>query len=243
LTEAEKADAATYNNNRFNSRSTEMILDMMGAAGRTRFTPEMSTEIQAWQADFRLTPDGKIGLVTLETLCRAMIACGMRDPVIRLIIDGHNFTQTGVASIRYDRTLTTANASTGGAFGSSQTIRVGPPGFRQGYRGLVHTIRHELDHAEVRSAGASNRPWREFRAECIEITSAGMLLESLAGLLDDAGRAIDNWDHMTAAERTAEADRFRTARRELLRRWNAAPAAQRTAARQAIVNRWNAVTP
>ena len=242
LTDAERTDAASFNTQRFNADSTETILDLMGAAGRRNFLSETSDDVQQWQAEFRLNPDGKVGLRTLETLCREMIACGLRNPVINLIIDGHNFSLANVRRIWFDRTLTDANASTGPlSWGHRPNIRVGPPGFAQGYRGLVHTIRHEIEHAAVIRGSNVFVPVApdEFRAETVEIVSRGMLLESYSGMIDDAGRAIDFWDQMSAAERREAANRFRAARDEINRRTDARAAV--TPAQQAIVDRWNAV--
>lgn len=228
LTEAERQDALTYNQNRFNAISTEAILDILGGAGRSAFTLDTIEEIRNWQADFQLPPDGKIGLRTLEPICRELIAGGTRTPVLHIIIDGHNFDTTNVASIRFDRTVAPDNARTAVNFGGRSPIRVGPNGFSQGYRGLVHTVRHEIDHADVAAGGVTPQRVGEFQAEVLEITSRGMLLEGLNGLFDDAGRAWNWWGRMTVVEQRAAWIRFQAARDELQRRFDATSAARQT---------------
>src|SRR5690606_16262697 len=108
-------------------------------------------------------------------------AVGQRNTAIWLIIDGHNLPTRGLTSIRYDPTLNDSNAETAGPIPGNSTVRIGPPGFAQGYAGLVHTIAHELEHVRQRREGIANQNLREFLAEAIEIMSVGMLQESLAG--------------------------------------------------------------
>ena len=221
LTEAERQEALVYNQRRYNAVSTEAILDILGGAGRRAFTLETIDEIRNWQADFQLPPDGKIGLRTLEPICRELIAGGTRTPVLRIIIDGHNFDTTNVASIRFDRTEGD-NAATTMTWGRRSPIRVGPSGFSQGYRGLVHTIRHEIDHADVAAGGVIPQRVGEFQAEVLEITSQGMLLEGLNGLFVDANQAWDWWGQMAEEEQRTAWPQFVAARDELQRRFDAA---------------------
>jgi hypothetical protein len=148
----------------------------------------------------------------------------------------------GLANIRYDPGLTDANAQTTGPIPGNSRVRIGPPAFAQGYEGLVHTIRHELEHVQQRRAGMIRQPLREFLAEAIEIMSAGMLPENLAGVMDDAGRALHFWRLLSAAEQRANWGRFDVVRNRLSERFNAAPAARR-ATHQALMNDYGAVTP
>ncbi|MDA5558512.1 eCIS core domain-containing protein [Shimia sp. MMG029] len=241
LTPAETAAAVTYNQQRFDQTSTEALLDIIGGAGRTEFAPEHVPEIQNWQADFRLPTDGKVGLRTVEPIGKEMIAAGMRNPVIQFIIDAHNFDTSNVASITYDRTLAPANASTSPNWGGASDIRVSPIGFRQGWRGLVHTIRHEIVHADqvAGMAAPANiedvRPIMEFQAETTEILSQGMLLEGMGGLFNDATRAFNFWGLMSIAEKRAEWPNFQRVRDELKRRFDASSAATQ-ARHQAVMD-------
>ncbi|MEP3846897.1 MAG: DUF4157 domain-containing protein [Paracoccaceae bacterium] len=231
LAPAETVEATTFNRQRFDRTSTEAILDIIGGAGRTEFEVEHIPEIQKMQADFRLPADGKVGIRTVEPIGKEMIAAGMRNPVIQFIIDAHNFDTSNVESITYDRKLAPANASTTPNWGGSSTIRVSKAGFNQGWRGLVHTIQHEIVHANqvagmAAPANIENvRPIMEFQAETIEILSSGMLLEGMNGLFDDASRAFNFWGRMSVAEQRAEWANFERVRNELQRRFDDSSAA------------------
>jgi hypothetical protein len=231
LTPAQTADATAYNQRRFNRTSTEAVLDILGGAGRREFAPEHVPEIQNWQADFRLPADGKVGLRTVEPIGKEMIVAGMRTPVIHFIIDAHNFDASNVDSFSYDKTLAPANASTSPNWGGKSDIRVSPIGFRQGWRGLVHTIRHEIVHADQVAGMAAPadiedvRPIMEFQAETTEILSQGMLLEGIGSTFDDATRAYHYWGLMSLSEQRAERANFERVRNELQRRFDAASAA------------------
>lgn len=236
MDDAERQAALAYNQARYNAVSTEAILDILGEAGRQAFTIDTIEQIRNWQADFQLDPDGMIGIRALEPLCREMIAgVTPRTAILHIIIDGHNFDLTNVASIRFDRTVVD-NAVTDINVGGRSPIRIGPPGFSQGYRGLVHTVRHEIEHADVAAAGFMEERVDEFRAEVLEITSPGMLLEGLDGVFDDAARAWRFWGQMTTAEQRADWGRFQAARDELQRRFDAASAARQATHRAMMTN-------
>ena len=81
---------------------------------------------------------------------------------------------------------------------------------------------------------------REFLAEGTEILSQGMLAESLAGFMDDAGRAIFHWNAMGAGNQTANRGPFDLMRTVVRRRFNAASAAARTT-HQATMDEWDAI--
>jgi hypothetical protein len=192
-----------------------------------------------WQADFRLQVDGKIGRYTLKPIVQEVIAEGQRNAAIWLIIDGHNMSTRGLTSIRYDSTVA-ANASTSGPIPGNSTVRIGPSGFSQGYAGLVHTIAHELEHVRQRRAGILNQNIREFLAEAVEITSRGMILESIGGMMDDARRALHHWNLIPAVDQATHWARFEQVRNEVRRRFNAASAATQ-ATHQATMDAYNAV--
>ena len=156
-----------------------------------------------------MTVDGKVGRQTLRELVRRLDAAGERDAAIRLIIDFHRFNEDGLLDIAFDATVTTSNAETGSAqIPGPTTIRIGPSAFTQGYEGLVHTIAHELEHTRQRRVGVQNRNLREFLGERIEIISANMEEENFAGFVDDAGRALSEFNAMPAALRRENFGRF-----------------------------------
>ncbi len=240
LTDAEVQAAIDYNTQRYSTRRIRHIQDIVGATVTGTMNEETIHMICEWQADFRLTVDGKVGLFTLRTIVLEMIAEGLRNAAIWMIIDGHNMPTLGLISIRYDPTLVGSNAVTSGPIPGDSRVRIGPNGFNQGYAGLVHTIAHELEHVRQRRAGILNQNVREFLAEAVEIISHGMFLESMAGMMDDARRALHHWNLMPAADQAANWGRFQQVRNEVRRRFNAASAATQ-ATHQATMNAYNAV--
>jgi hypothetical protein len=238
MDEGERASAASFNNATFNQHNTKQLLDILGQAGRPAFTADNVQEVRNWQADFRLPPDGKIGKRTLEPLGREMIAKHYRTRAIKLIVDGHNFSLTNVSKLFYDRSYTANNALTEAPrWGAKSEIKIGKPGVDQGYRGLVHTIAHEIDHANVFRGGAVPEPRFEFQGECVEIISSGMLRESVSGLMSDAQRAWNKWTGMTTADKQAMWAKFQQARDTITHRYDRLSAA-RKAPHTALVNHW-----
>jgi hypothetical protein len=134
----------------------------------------------------------------------------------------------------------TSNASTGGILPGPSTVRIGPPGFSQGFEGLVHTIAHELEHVRQRKVGILNQDIREFLGEAIEILSVGMPEEGIAGLFNDARRALNRWNLIPAVDRRARWARFVAVRNKVRQRFNGATLAQQ-ATHQATLNNYNAV--
>ena len=98
--------AISYNSARYTRRSIRLMQDIVGAEPTGVMDADTVHMLVEWQADFRLDEDGKIGLRTLRTIAREMISERARNTVINLIIDGHNLSRNGLASIRYNRALT-----------------------------------------------------------------------------------------------------------------------------------------
>lgn len=238
MDEGERASAASFNNTTFNNRNRQWLLDILGAAGRSVFTADNVQDVRDWQADFRLPPDGRIGKRTLEPFGRESIAKHYRTRAIRLIVDGHNFSLRNVSKLFYDHSYTANNALTSApGWGNKSEIKIGKPGVDQGYRGLVHTIAHEIDHAKVFRGAAVPEPRYEFRGECVEIISTGMLRESVSGLMNDAQRAWTKWTGMTTADKREMWATFQQARDAIGRRYNRLSAA-RKAPHTALMNNW-----
>jgi hypothetical protein len=239
LTADEVQEAIAYNTGRFRTNSIRRIQDIVGAPVSGTMDADTIHMICEWQADFRLPVDGKIGRYTLKPIVQEVIAEGQRNAAIWLIIDGHNMSTRGLTSIRYDSTVA-SNASTSGPIPGNSTVRIGPRGFSQGYAGLVHTIAHELEHVRQRRVGILNQNIREFLAEAVEITSRGMILESIGGMMDDARRALHHWNLIPAVDQATHWARFEQVRNEVRRRFNAASAATQ-ATHQATMDAYNAV--
>lgn len=239
LTAVEVQEAIAYNTRRFRTNSIRRIQDIVGAPVTGTMDADTIHMICEWQADFRLQVDGKIGRYTLKPIVQEVIAEGQRNAAIWLIIDGHNMSTRGLTSIRYDSTVA-SNASTSGPIPGNSTVRIGPRGFSQGYAGLVHTIAHELEHVRQRRVGILNQNIREFLAEAVEITSRGMILESIGGMMDDARRALHHWNLIPAVDQATHWARFGQVRNEVRRRFNAASAATQ-ATHQTTMDAYNAV--
>ncbi len=242
LTPAQAAAATRFNRSKFRDRrSAEIIQSLCGAALTGTLTDDTAQRITVIQGAAGLTQDGKVGRQTLRELVRRLDVAGQRDAAIRLIIDFHRFNEDGLLDIAFDATVTTSNAETGSAqIPGPTTIRVGPSAFTQGYEGLVHTIAHELEHTRQRRVGVQNRNLREFLGERIEILSVGMEEENFAGLVDDAGRALAQFNAMPAALRKQNWARFVEVRTKVRARFAAAPAADQ-AANAALLANYNAV--
>jgi hypothetical protein len=241
LSDAEIQEAIEYNNSRYNQAHTRIIQDIVGASQTGRFNEDTIQMIVEWQADFRMSDiDGKIGMRTLRPIVLEMMQGGYsRNEIIWMIVDGHNMPTTGLDSLRYDPALADGNASTSGPIPGNSTVRIGPNAFAQGYEGLVHTIRHELEHVQQRRGGMANQNLREFLAEGIEIMSVGMNWEGLAGFMDDAGRCLHFWDLLSAAEQRANWDRFNEIRDRVRSRFNRASAVDQ-GTHQVLMNDYNA---
>jgi peptidoglycan hydrolase-like protein with peptidoglycan-binding domain len=242
LTKAQAKAATSFNRSHFRDRrSAEIIQAQAGSAITGTFTDDDSQRITVIQAAAGITVDGKVGRQTLRELVRRLDAAGERDAAIRLIVDFHRFNEDGLLDIAFDATVTTSNAETGSAqIPGPTTIRVGPSAFTQGYEGLVHTIAHELEHTRQRRIGIQNQNLREFLGERIEILSVGMEEENFAGLVDDAGRALAQFNAMPAALRKQNWSRFVEVRTKVRSRFAAASAVDQ-AANAALLANYNAV--
>lgn len=242
LTEQQMQEAIAFNTARFQSAEViDVVQDIIGAQRTGVYDEQTVHMISEWQADFRLPVDGKIGAYTLRPIVQEVIALGQQNTAIRMIMDGHNLWRRGLQSIRYDPALGGSNAVTDpvGAMPCDSTVRIGPIGFAQGYPGLVHTIAHEMLHVEHNLTGAS-MALGEFQSESLEILSRGMIQEHFAGFMDDAQRALDNWNAMTVVEKRGEWARFQQIRTKIQQRFNSQSAATQ-ATHQPLMDAYNAV--
>lgn len=240
LTPEQIEEAIAFNESQFTDPySILRIRDVLGIEPIGIVDEALIRAVVQWQSEFHLQQDGKIGLATFRSIIRELQAEGQRDDVIVLIIDFFHMPTRGLVSIRFDSTVA-ANASTSGPIPGNSTVRVGSAAFAQGFAGLVHTIRHELEHVQQRRAGMLNQNLREFLAESVEILSVGMPRENVAGFMDDAGRALHFWNLLSVAEQRANWAQFERVRDEVRRRFNGAPAAEQ-ATHQALMDSYNAV--
>jgi len=239
LSKSQTADALAYNRALLNADSTERVLDIIGKTGRRSFETKHIAEIQNWQANFRIKPDGKLSLLTLETIAKELISAGHRQSVIDFIIDAHDMDRSNVDAITYKKDHLINRAGTINNSSGGFDIIFGPHAFAQGYRGLVHTTRHEIDHADMRTAGVTSRDIGEFSAEAIEILSVGMLEESTLRMFNDADALIKHWVRLSVADRRKNFVEFKKVREVVKRRFNAATDGEKAGFR-AVMNRYNA---
>jgi hypothetical protein len=221
LTPTEQQAAIRFNRVRFQEEeSVRTIQRLVKADTDGNIGPQTVQHIAQFQIIHSLNVDGKIGENTLEKMVAELNASKNQDEVINLIIDFYNFNRRG-AIIFFDPSLVKLLAETRGGITTRATVRIGPDAFNQSFAGLIHTIAHELEHVRLRKIGVSFAV-DEFLSESIEILSRGMPIEDLAGFMEDAEDALQNFNLMTLPERRTHFARFEKVRNEVRRRFNAA---------------------
>ena len=243
LSSTRERKAVDFNKRRFTDpRSVRAIQGLVGANPDGTFGRDTVERIAEYQSsNGGLTIDGKVGERTLRVMVADLEARGHQNAVIRLIIDFFDMSEfDALLDIRFDPSLTGSNAATGGSLPGPSLIRIGVPGFTQGFEGLVHTIAHELEHVKQRRDGIMNQDLREFLAEAIEILSVGMPEEDLAGFFDDARRALRRFDRLSDPEKKTHFARFEEVRAKVQQRFNAASALEQ-AVHQTTMDDYNAV--
>jgi peptidoglycan hydrolase-like protein with peptidoglycan-binding domain len=229
LTRAEQQSAMGFLRTYGDPRSIRAIQGLAGDDVSGTVDVDLVQRVADYQATNRLVIDGKVGHGTLRQMVADLVAADDHNAAIRLVIDFHDLShQWALLDIRYDP-AEGDNASTGGHLPGPSTVLVGPSGFAQGYEGLVHTIAHELEHVRQRRNGMPNRNEREFRGEEIEMLSEGMLEEDTDGFMNDARRALHNWNALPAADQRRLWPRFARATRKVRQRFDAATPAERAA--------------
>jgi peptidoglycan hydrolase-like protein with peptidoglycan-binding domain len=242
LTAKQAKSAVEFNTSKLRDRrSVVAVQSLVGNATTGVWDADTAQRVAALQqAAGGLTVDGKIGQQTMRELGIQLEAAGQRNSLLRLIADFFKLDENGLLDISFDPAIA-SNASTGSrAIPGPTKIRVGPSGFTQGYEGLVHTVAHEFEHVRQRRVGIQSRDIREFLGERIEILSKGMLEEDMAGLADDAGRALDHFNAMTVAEQRAEWGHFTEIRNKVRQRFRAATAVDQVIHAQVLID-YNAV--
>lgn len=242
LNAAEEQAAIRYNRLRYNTeKAIKGIQGLVDTSPDGIFGSDTVERIAEYQHSSGLTVDGKAGENTLRQMVADLDTRMQQNTAIHMIMDFYNMsTHDALLDISYDHNLTTSNATTGGIIPGPSIVKIGRPGFAQGFEGLVHTIAHELEHVRQRKEGILNRNVREFLGEAIEIISENMPEEDIAGFFDDAGRALHHWNSMPVAEQRTHWTRFEEVRNEVRRRHGlASPAEQAT--HQPILDGYNAV--
>lgn len=156
-------------------------------------------------------------------------AGGNQNGAIRMIVDFFRLDENGLINIAFDP-ADPDNATTNAAvIPGNSTITISPNAFAQGFAGLVHTIAHEYEHVRQNRVGIADLPISEFLGERIEILSVGMDEEDIAGFMNDADRAVDQWNLMPVDQRRANFAKFVEVRNKVRARLaKATPAEQAT---------------
>ncbi|MEM9324165.1 MAG: DUF4157 domain-containing protein [Bacteroidota bacterium] len=243
LNAAQEADAIRFN--RIKYTTSKAVRGMQGLIGSVPADGIIGADtverIADYQSNHGLTIDGKAGENTLRQMVADLDARMEQNAAIHMIMDFYNMSTFGaLLDISYDHNLTGSNASTGGIIPGPSIVKIGRPGFSQGFEGLVHTIAHELEHVRQRKEGILNRNVREFLGEAVEIVSANMPEENVAGFFSDARRALHHWNLIPAAEQRTHWARFVEVRNQVRRRHGLASAAEQVT-HQPTLNGYNTV--
>ncbi len=221
-------------------RSIRAIQAFIGAAPDGIFSADTVQRIANFQNGAGLKEDGQIGRITINPLVMGMAGAGSQNSAIRAILDFYRLDENGLVDIHFDTADPNNATTTDQAIPGNSAITISPNAFTQGFAGLVHTIAHEMEHVRQNRVGIADLPISEFLGERIEILSKGMDEEDLAGFMDDAGRALREWNKMPAAQRRANFGKFVEVRNKVRARLAKAPHPL-SAANQTVLTGYNAV--
>ena len=226
------------------AHSVQALSVAVGGPRVTAWSEDLVQRLAAFQIAGGLPGDGFVDLPTLELLVNSMKTTGDNNGAVRLIVDFFDFDDMDSLIAIYFDPNETANAET--VFldrtnpNQPSAIQVGPDGMAQSFAGLVHTIEHEYNHVRLLRQGEGDVPTHEFLSEMVELTSTITPQEDIAGFMEDADRAVVNWNRMSQERQIRHRDRFLEGRAEVRRRHAAAsPADQLT--HQSVLDDWNAV--
>jgi peptidoglycan hydrolase-like protein with peptidoglycan-binding domain len=203
-------------------RSVRAIQAFIGATPDGLFSADTVQRIANFQNGAGLTEDGQIGRITANPLVMGMVGTGDRNSAIRTIVDFFKLDENGLVDIHFSSSDGNNATTTDQAIPGNSAITIGPSAFAQGWAGLVHTIAHEYEHVRQNRVGIADLPISEFLGERVEILSRGMDEEDLAGFMDDARRALTQWNLMPAAQRRANFAKFVEVRNKVRARLAAA---------------------
>ena len=221
-------------------RSIRAIQGFIGATPDGVFSADTVQRIANFQNGAGLKEDGVIGRITVNPIVMGLAGASSQNGAIRAIIDFYRLDPNGLVDIHFDSADPNNATTTDQAIPGNSAITISPNAFAQGFAGLVHTVAHEFEHVRQNRVGIADLPISEFLGERIEILSKGMDEEDLAGFMDDAGRAVAQWNLMPAAQRRANFGKFVEVRNKVRARLAKAPHPL-SAANQTILTAFNAV--
>jgi hypothetical protein len=217
-------------------RSVRAIQGLVGAPVTGTWDVATIQFVAEAQHTAGIVVDGKIGPVTTEVFYTQLIAANHPNAALRLLVDFFDMSDDGnLLAVYFDPTVA-ALASTDFRPSEPVRVRVGPNALTLPFSGAVHNIAHELEHVRRLRQGITSAQTHEFLGEALEILSVGMPEEPLDpvnpthdAFIDDATRALDNWDLMSLVDRRRFRAKFVAVRRKVLRRIDAGTPAQRAA--------------
>ena len=236
----EKAAIAFDRSKWHDPRSILAIQAFIGASPDGIFSADTVQRIANFQNGAGLKEDGMIGRVTINPLVMGMAGAGSQNSAVRAIIDFYRLDENGLVDIHFDTADPNNATTTDQAIPGNSAITISPNAFAQGFAGLVHTIAHEFEHVRQNRVGIADLPISEFLGERIEILSKGMDEEDLPGFMNDAARALQQWNLMPVAQQRANFAKFIEVRNKVRARLAKAPKPL-SAADQATLTGFNAV--
>lgn len=222
-------------------RSIRAIQAFIGATPDGIFSADTVQRVANFQNGAGLKEDGVIGRITINPLVMGMAGAGSQNGAIRAIIDFYRLDQNGLVDTHFDTADPNNATTTAQAIPGDSAITISPKAFTQGFAGLVHTVAHEFEHVRQNRVGIADLPISEFLGERVEILSKGMDEEGLAGFVDDASRALAQWNLMPAAQRRVNFAKFVEVRTRVRARLAKAPHPL-SAGNQTLLTGFNAVT-
>jgi peptidoglycan hydrolase-like protein with peptidoglycan-binding domain len=241
LTAKQEKAAIAFNRAKWHDpRSIRAIQAFIGAAPDGIFSADTVQRIANFQNGAGLKEDGQIGRITINPLVMGMNGAGSQNSAIRAILDFYRLDENGLVDIHFDTADPNNATTTDQAIPGNSAITISPNAFTQGFAGLVHTVAHEMEHVRQNRVGIADLPISEFLGERIEILSKGMDEEDLAGFMNDATRALQQWNLMPVAQRRANFAKFVEVRNKVRARLAKAPKPL-SAPDQATLTGFNAV--
>jgi peptidoglycan hydrolase-like protein with peptidoglycan-binding domain len=210
-TPAPAAPDTTFNAGlNLDAQAIRIIQGVVGAPQTGTWDQQTQQQIMVFQRANGLTPDGNVRPDTMRKITETLIAASQFDDTIHLIVNSSHFPTTNLDSIRYDPTVTGADAVTGGTIGTGQpqTVSVGPSAFTASYEHMIRIIGHELQHVQQRSGATPivDQHVREFLSFAWEALSTDTAPLPAAERVQHAQIAIRHWDRAAAADRAPHQD-------------------------------------
>jgi Domain of unknown function (DUF4157) len=188
LTPEQVAAAITYNEARFRDPySIRVIRDVVGVAPLPAVVDEeLVRAVAAWQAERRMTQDGRVGHASTRSIFLELVAEDQLRDAIVLAMDAYALPESrhlhdiriGTGADCCGTVGAAADAVTSGGMGTPQPVQIcfcrpRIPRTAADYDHFVRIIGHELIHVPQRAANLPSQPAREFEAWFWEACAEG----------------------------------------------------------------------